>query len=79
MFGRRSIVGEWRRMSPSERVQWCETKLNRLAELEQMIDQDRGSPSYDEAIRNVTEARRHIINVLNTLHGVRMPAEYLTL
>jgi len=79
VFGRRPIVGEWKRMSPPERVQWCETSLNRLAELEQMIDQDRGSPSYDEAIRNVTEARRQIVNVLNSLHGVRMPAEYLTL
>src|ERR1700712_5380506 len=66
-------------MSPPERVQWCETKLNRLAELEQVIDQDRASPSYDEALRDVANARRDITNVLNSLHGARMPAPYLTL
>jgi hypothetical protein len=79
VFGRRPIVGEWKRMSPPERVQWCEAKLNRLAELQHMIDQDRGSPDYAEATRNVTDARQQITNVLNSLHGARMPAEYLTL
>ncbi|MEU8820457.1 hypothetical protein [Actinoplanes sp. NPDC048796] len=78
MFGRRPIVNQWKRMNPSERVQWCESQLARIAELEQIMIQNPYSPDYDEAMNNFASARYDITNVLNSLRGVRMPSEYLT-
>jgi len=66
-------------MSPQQRVQWCESKLIRIAELERVMDQNRGAAEYDEAMRNFAQARYDITNALSALRGVPMPAEYLTL
>jgi hypothetical protein len=75
----RKAAKEFKRMSPAERVLWCEGKLNRLAELEAKAEQYRRLPEYEQNMRIFAKARYDITNVLNSLHGVPMPAEYLTL
>jgi hypothetical protein len=66
-------------MSPADRVRWCEERLNRLAELEAEAEEYRHLPQYNENMRTFVKARYDIVNVLNSLHGVPMPAEYLNL
>jgi hypothetical protein len=75
----RKAAREFKRLSPAERVRWCEERLNRLAELEAEAEQYRHLPEYAENMRTFAKARCDITNVLNSLHGVPMPAEYLTL
>lgn len=80
MFGRRRpIEDDWRRMSPGERLQLCEAKLRQVAELEQQVQGHTDDPDYDRAMRNFAEARRNWTVVLNSLHGARIPREYLSL
>jgi hypothetical protein len=79
VFGRRQAAKDFKKMSPAERVQWCETKLNRIYEIQSTMAQCPEHPEYDATMKNCANARYDITNVLNSLRGVPMPTEYLSL
>ena len=80
MFSRRRpIENDWRQMAPAQRLQLCDQKLSRIAELERDIQSEVDAPQYDTAMANLADARRNWTVVLNSLHGARIPREYLSL